>query len=168
MNLKLSLLHKSLLNLFYASFIITYLYITSDGGDNMDIRNCAKCGKIYAYDGQKLCLKCRREEEVKFQEIKKYLYDNPDADIKEVSDATGVSVKKIMDYLRQGRLQLKGENSKIVLECENCGTRIITGKFCDRCAEALENKLKGATGLRSTKLKKRTGDKMYIADRYRD
>lgn len=71
----------------------------------MDVRNCSRCGKIYAYDGFKICLSCRRDDEKDFKIIKEYIDENPGANISEVAEGTGVDTKKIIEFLREGRLK---------------------------------------------------------------
>ena len=106
----------------------------------MNVRNCTRCGKIYNYDGFKVCPTCRKDDEKDFQKVKEYLYENPGANIPEVSEATEVDAKKIIDFLRAGRLEI-ADDSNLILECENCGTSIRTGRFCDKCASGLQRDL---------------------------
>ena len=112
-------------------------------GGNMDIRNCRRCGRIYKYDGFPICPNCRMEDEKDFDKVKEYLDEYPMATVNDVSKDTEVPVSKIMDFLRQGRLELTDENN-IFLECEKCGKPIKTGRFCDKCAFELEQEMKGA------------------------
>ncbi|WP_427338124.1 TIGR03826 family flagellar region protein [Caloranaerobacter sp. DY30410] len=134
----------------------------------MNIRNCSKCGKIYVYDGiNKLCPKCRKEEEEEFRKVKEYIYDHPDANIQIVSEETGVPVKKILRYLREGRLELKDEHNNLILACERCGKPIKTGRFCDKCVVELQRELKSSVAKRDNIRKNKEKDKMYIAERYK-
>lgn len=110
----------------------------------MEIRNCEKCGKIYRYDGSKICMDCRREEENEFLRVKEYIYDNPGSTIQLVSEETEVSTKKIFRYLREGKLEIKDNNNNLVLDCERCGKPIKSGRFCEKCTIELERELKGA------------------------
>ena len=133
----------------------------------MDVKNCRKCGKIYAYDGHKVCNACRREEEEDFQKVKGYIYDNPDSTVQEISSETGISVQRIMRYLREGRLQLRGDNHNMILDCEKCGKAISTGRYCDRCAENLKKEFESVNSTKNEKSKKPDKDRMYIVDRHR-
>lgn len=137
----------------------------------MNVRNCRKCGKVYAYDGvNRLCPACRKEEEEEFKRVKEYIYDNPGATIQMVSEATGVDAKKILKYLREGKLEIKSENSNLLLDCEKCGRPIKSGRFCDECKSQLEREFKSAISKEkdSRELRKRSDkDKLYIADRHK-
>lgn len=132
----------------------------------MNIRNCKDCGKLFQYDGvSKLCYQCRKKEDEDFKVVKDYIYDNPKATIVAVSEETGVSEEKILGFLRQGRLEIVGENSGLVLDCENCGKSIRTGRFCDECAHEMERGFKGGFERPERKVKKSSErEKMFTAD----
>ncbi|NLJ78921.1 MAG: MerR family transcriptional regulator [Tissierellia bacterium] len=111
----------------------------------MDIRNCSNCGKIYNYDGFNICIQCRRDEEKLFQKVKEYLRENPGAAIPEISEETEVESSKIIEFLRQGRLEVKDANN-LILECERCEAPIRTGRFCDKCMVEMDREFKGSIG----------------------
>lgn len=134
----------------------------------MNIKNCITCGKIYNYDGFTICPTCRKANEGDFQKLKDYLYKNPGADISEVHEETGVDTKKIIDFLKEGRLEIKG-GGNLILECEGCGVSITTGRFCNKCTSDLQRELGQAAG--SPKVEKsKTGEKekskFRVIDRY--
>lgn len=130
-----------------------------------DLRNCPRCGKLFAHIGRPICNRCIEEEEEEFKVVKEYIYKNPGATVFEVSDATGVSVDKIMRFLREERLEISSENSNLILECEKCGTPIKTGRYCEQCRVNLSNEMKREFGIGQRKQEgiKSTGkEKMYI------
>lgn len=135
----------------------------------MDVRNCQECGKIYSYDGFNTCQQCRRSEEKDFKIVKDYIWENPGAGISEVSEETEIPTKKIIEFLRQGRLEIK-DQSNMVLPCEKCGESIKTGRFCEKCTLAMDREFKQSIGggnnpsqLGSGSIKTRIG----ITDRYK-
>ncbi|TCO76473.1 TIGR03826 family flagellar region protein [Marinisporobacter balticus] len=130
-----------------------------------EIRNCKECGRLFQYNGfSKICTKCQRKREDDFKSVREYIYENKGATITEVSEETGVDEDKILQFLREGRLEITGENSALILECERCGKGIKTGRFCDACARELEKELK--SGFTNTKeIKARKSEKMYTAER---
>lgn len=110
-----------------------------------DVRNCRRCGKIFNYiGGAPICHDCRRQDDEEFKKVKEYLYDHPRASIIEVSKELEISVQKIKGYLKEGRLEIIGEDGNMVLECEKCGKSINTGRFCNECSREL------AEGIKST------------------
>lgn len=120
----------------------------------MDVRNCAKCGRIFQYlIGAPICPKCKEKEEEEFQLVKTYIYDNKNANMMEVSNQTGVQMKLIERFIREGRLMLS-EDSPIFLRCEKCGTQIRTGRYCQSCSTSLSNEIRmGATQTPSENVK---------------
>ncbi|NLZ55038.1 MAG: MerR family transcriptional regulator [Thermoanaerobacteraceae bacterium] len=100
----------------------------------MDLRNCPKCGKLFVYSHRNLCPSCLKKDEEDFDRVRAFINDNPEATIEEVSEGTDVSVKKILEYLKEGRLMLRNNNVNIILECELCGAQILTGRICEKCS----------------------------------
>lgn len=99
----------------------------------MDIRNCRNCGNIFNYvRGPIICPACRESLEAKFREVKVYIQENPGVNIQNVSEKCDVEVSLIKQWLREERLEM-AEGSSIYLDCENCGTPIRSGKYCDKC-----------------------------------
>lgn len=134
----------------------------------MDIRNCKRCGNIFNYEGSKICLNCRRKEEENFQIVKEFLDINPGASVPVVVEETGVSMEQIMEFLREDRLEIRGE-AGYVLQCESCGEKIPSGRFCPSCIHQLQTEIKEVTKKDVPKPKKRrTETKFRIADRYTD
>jgi len=73
-----------------------------------------------------------KEEEEIFEKVREYVRENPDSTIKEICDACEVTTKRILTYLKDGRLEaskgLQGESL-----CSKCGRPIKTGRMCEKC-----------------------------------
>lgn len=106
----------------------------------MDLRNCKGCGKMFNYIGKPMCPTCEKNLEDKFQVVKKYVKDHPEAPITVVAEENEVSVNQIKRWVRQERLSFS-DASMVGLECEGCGTMIKTGRFCDMCKMTMQNNL---------------------------
>jgi len=103
-----------------------------------DVRNCRRCGKIFNYlGGPPICPVCKGLDEEDFKRIKEYLYDNPGASLSEVSNVLEISVEKIKGFLREGRLEIVGDDGNMILQCENCGKSIKSGRYCSECEREL-------------------------------
>ena len=133
----------------------------------MNIKNCTRCKNIYQYDGFKICHACRKADEEDFQRVKEYLEEYPGANISSVVENTKVDTKKVIEFLKEGRLEIEG-GGDIILQCEKCGVGIRTGRFCDKCAGGLEKELGQAmSSLRPDPTKKRDSSaKFRVVDRY--
>ena len=135
-----------------------------------DIRNCPRCGRVFAYYGRTICRRCMEAEEEEFKIVKEYIYEYPGATVYEVSDATDVSVDKIMRFLKEERLEITSEHSNLLLECERCGVPIKTGKYCQKCKDevAAEMRREFGVGQRNREAIMTTGrEKMYIVKKRR-
>lgn len=125
----------------------------------MNIKNCPKCKKIFSPNGsQMICNDCIKKEEEEFNSVREYLRENRGAGIDEVSEATGVSPKKILKYLKDGKLEVTDGMSQF-LKCEKCGKTIRTGQFCKQCSEKISNSLKSLIAVQDTP--KNAGIKMH-------
>lgn len=113
----------------------------------MDVTNCKSCGRLFNYiGGTQLCGSCKDKLEAKFQEVKEYLWDNPKANVQEISEEIGVSSNQLRQWIREERLQL-ADDSPILLSCENCNKKIVTGRFCQECKNKLARGFNDEFGL---------------------
>ena len=131
----------------------------------MEVKNCKGCGRLFNYmGGAPLCDGCRKKFEQKFQEVKQYLDENPNASVNQVSEDNDVSVKQIKQWIREERLSLS-EASLDGVTCEHCGRPIRTGRFCEKCKAAMANSF--ANSIEKPKplepqKKERDGNKMRL------
>lgn len=132
----------------------------------MELRNCKKCGRAFAYKGIPVCLRCKGNDEDEFRKVKDYLYDNPGATIREVSDETGVDEQQILRYLKDSRIEII-EEGNFVLECERCGKSLRSGKFCDVCVGEMRQEFSKAIKPKEEKVKPvpKPKEKMYITEK---
>ena len=111
----------------------------------MDVRTCRNCGRLYNSLGRitPFCPVCMKELEEKFNTCRQYIKEHQGANIQEVSENTGVSVKMIKQWVREERLSFVA-GSSVGIECESCGANILTGRFCNKCKTQLQNDLGSA------------------------
>lgn len=124
---------------------------------SLELTNCNKCGRAFMSDGSRYCKRCRGESEDEYKIVKKYVYDNPGVTILEVHEATGVAEKKILQYLREGRLEIV-DDVNFVLDCQRCGVSIKSGKFCEKCAREMAMELRSAFAPKKEKEPPKTPD----------
>jgi len=109
-----------------------------------EVRNCRRCKKIFMFvTGPQLCDACKKLEEEEFERVRSFLKEFPGATIQEVARETEVPTQQIYKYLKEGRLEV-AENSPIALQCENCGVRVKSGRFCINCSKKLANEMMNA------------------------
>ncbi len=107
-----------------------------------NLRNCSQCGRLFPYQGRNICGKCLEKEEDEFQLVRKYVRDHPGSGVLEVAEETKVEEDKILQFLRDGRLQSKGLTTS--LACERCGAVISSGRWCEKCASQVKAEIQGA------------------------
>ena len=89
-----------------------------------------------------ICEPCKKEEDKLFERIWEFLRDNPGVSMRVVSEELDVPYEQLMRYLREGRLQIKTPDGRIVLFCEKCGEIIKAGRICEGCEKGLTKALK--------------------------
>lgn len=105
----------------------------------MDVRTCKECKRIFNYlTGPVICPACREKLENKFQEVKKYIMEHQGASMQEVAEECEVDIIQIRQWLREERLELTA-SCPDGLTCESCGCSIRSGRFCDKCRNAMAN-----------------------------
>ena len=118
----------------------------------MEFKNCSKCGRMFNYfSGEVICENCKKELEQKFQDVKAYLEENPRAGLREISEACEVSTKQLKQWVLEERLTFT-EGSPIQLTCENCGAKILTGRFCAKCKGEVTNALNNTVRAREKQI----------------
>lgn len=110
----------------------------------MELQNCRNCKRLFNYiTGEKICPKCRKLLEEKFQEVKEFVREHPGMSASEVADECGTTLKQIKKWVREERLVFS-EDSLVGLECERCGRMIHSGRFCKDCAGGLADAMNDA------------------------
>ena len=139
----------------------------------MDIKNCEQCGKMFRSLGLNICPECVRENEKEFEKVKDYLKKHKGASISEVVEATGVEYAKIIDYLKDKRLEISGREGEILLRCESCGEPINTGRYCGKCLKNLHDEISGTKSAMKKEVQeekhrnKTSSEEFRIVDRYK-
>lgn len=117
----------------------------------MEIIPCKNCGRLFNYiRGNRMCPACLKKLEDKFMEVKKYVRENPNVDIQDLSEEMDVSVRQINQWIREERLVFS-DDSPIGLPCESCGVTIKTGRFCANCKTNMTAGFRAAAGLDAKK-----------------
>ena len=111
----------------------------------MEVKNCRNCKRLFNYmgGGYLLCPACMDELEKKFIQVRDYIRENPKASMTEISDDNEVSTSQIERWIREERLTFT-DDSPIGLECENCGVTIHSGRYCQKCKDAMAKGLDNA------------------------
>ncbi len=124
------------------------------------LKRCEGCGKYFGADSddQEFCASCSESEvtglkhikdpaEQRFVVARNLVYDNPNISPENLLNQMkamniDISIKEIMDYVRQGRLTLKNADPNNF--CEDCGKRILSGRKCPSCTKKFEDTIRSA------------------------
>ena len=109
----------------------------------MEVRNCPECGRLFNYIRTNLCPVCIKEAEEEFQKVRIHLRDHPNMSIVELAEETEVDEEKIIQWIREGRIEAKGLKD-FPLRCSQCGVPISSGSHCEKCDNKLFSELSKA------------------------
>lgn len=132
---------------------------------NLD--NCPECGQLFVRSVRSVCNNCYKKVEEDFQKVYQYIKqrENRMSTIYEVSEATGVKVTQIRQFIKEGRLRL-ADFPNMGYPCERCGTIIKTGNLCDECKRFINKEIRisfDADYRRQEMLKKMQGGVGYLS-----
>lgn len=126
----------------------------------MEVKVCSKCRRLFNYMyGPDICPDCLREEpematvqEKKgkrllfdseksnttedkelFESVKDYIVTHPRATVMQIAEANETTPSKLLDWVRDGRLEFTDESKEFWFECVSCSRKIRSGRLCNRC-----------------------------------
>ena len=109
----------------------------------MEVVNCRSCGRLFNYiSGYQICPDCKKRIEEKFEVVKQYLRDHPDATMKDVVEDNDVTRRQVEIWIREERISFSSEVGSEI-GCERCKKPIRSGKYCSRCRDIMTNTLNG-------------------------
>lgn len=107
----------------------------------MNLTYCPRCNKLFAKGIRDVCNNCVLEIEKEYERVASYLREHKGANIHDVSEATGVSVKQITKFIREGRIST-ANMPNMTIPCEVCGLPIHEGNLCGSCRSKLQRDMK--------------------------
>ncbi len=69
---------------------------------------CRRCSQFFTVQGTlgQLCPNCIRDEEAMYLRVRAFVKDNPGVSVQEVSEILSISRSKIMNYIKEERLEV--------------------------------------------------------------
>ena len=127
----------------------------------MEPTNCPRCGKLFMKLRDPVCASCMKDDEENFETVRAFVKEFPNRTIKEVSDECNVSVKRILQYIRDGRLEASsGIQSEVT--CSKCGKQILSGRMCELCVKEVGSQI----GSMAQEAKTKPGEQKKAANVY--
>lgn len=139
----------------------------------MTLKNCSWCGKVFVHPSDNVCPSCRQEEEEDFEKVYTFLKTKRSANVDAAHEATGVDRRRIIKFIRTGRLVSDSGAFEIYAECENCGDPILEGRYCETCTKTLQDEVQAIKQLNKekdkdkekTKKERKAQERMHYANR---
>lgn len=104
------------------------------------LSNCIRCGNLFVSSGIAVCPQCMLHVEGEYRICADYLREHNMVNIYTLSEATGVSVKQITQFVREGRISV-AETPNLGYPCEKCGASINKGRLCEKCAASFNKEI---------------------------
>ncbi|MDF2539662.1 MAG: flagellar protein [Herbinix sp.] len=123
----------------------------------MEVKVCKNCRRLFKYIyGPELCPECTKltandqkegvnkkptvslkpvvaEEEDKFNQVRDYIMTHPRATIIQISEVNDIAPTKLLEWIREDRLEFSEDSQDAWFECQKCGAKIKSGRLCNRC-----------------------------------
>lgn len=120
----------------------------------MEVRVCKNCRRLFKYIyGPELCQECSnllsetksepkesnkikpvvKGEESKFLEVRDYIMARPNASISQIAEDNDILPSKLLEWVREERLEFSEASADAWFNCEKCGAKIKSGRLCNRC-----------------------------------
>jgi len=106
----------------------------------LNVGYCPRCGKLFSRSYHEVCANCVKEIEEQYTLCRDYLKENKYATLSQLSEETGVPMKQILKFIREGRLATT-DAPNITYPCESCGTPIREHYLCPNCRDRLAKKI---------------------------
>ncbi len=71
------------------------------------LKNCKKCGKLFVSTGSMICSSCIEADRDLYGRITEYIAHRPNSTIFDVAEALDISVRKVLDLVNDGNLELR-------------------------------------------------------------
>ncbi|TJY41944.1 flagellar protein [Cohnella pontilimi] len=113
----------------------------------MNLANCPRCGKLFSRQARNVCPNCIATMEKEYETCVAYLKENKHhCTMHDLSEATGVSVRQIKEFIREGRISMDGAPN-MSYPCDSCEQPIREGHLCENCKADLQKQMKLAESL---------------------
>jgi flagellar operon protein (TIGR03826 family) len=107
-----------------------------------NLMNCPQCGKLFIKRIRENCDVCHQEEEKQYDVVYKFIRrsENRNATLLDVSEATKVPEFRIIQFIHQGRIRVKGYPN-FAYPCDGCQAPINEGRLCEECKNRIKSDL---------------------------
>ncbi|MEI7025643.1 flagellar protein [Paenibacillus sp. y28] len=105
------------------------------------VDHCSSCGKVYQRNVRQLCQDCIHQADSNLDKCLSFLRRDKKASSQSLSDHTGVPIKEITRFLREGKILIV-DFPNLTYACASCGGPIRQHKLCSPCSEWLSRDIR--------------------------
>ncbi len=104
----------------------------------MDVQSCKSCGRIFSASRPGICPKCKEKEEEDLKVVTESLRDEPNQNIDDLAENTGVEKKVILKFIREGKIASDAVVGEV--KCGRCGrpAESLAVRLCAKCSAELQ------------------------------
>ena len=108
-------------------------------------KQCSICQKAIPKSYQSdICPQCMDNN--LFSDVKDFIRNN-DVNEYQVAEYFHLPVRKIKGWIKEGRIEYKEQNEKMVtfgrVHCQRCGAPVTFGTLCQKCLKLINNNVSG-------------------------
>ena len=107
----------------------------------LKVSHCPDCGRVYQINIRNLCADCASAMDRKLNAIESYMSRRRHADVRELSSETGIAVKEIQGFIRNGKISAS-YYVNLYDACDRCGGPTKSGTMCVSCKNNLRSEIK--------------------------
>jgi len=107
----------------------------------LKVSHCPNCGRVFQINIRNLCADCASAMDRKLNAIESYMTRRRHADVGELSSGTGISVKEIQGFIRNGKISAS-YYANLYDACDRCGGPMKSGTMCITCKIKLQSEIK--------------------------
>lgn len=74
-----------------------------------------------------------KDDEEIFEQVRDYIMANPKASVAQISEENDIPPTKLFEWIKDDRLEFSYDSEYAWFNCEKCGTKIKSGRICNRC-----------------------------------
>ncbi|UUZ79518.1 hypothetical protein LJK88_30860 [Paenibacillus sp. P26] len=127
----------------------------------LKVDHCPKCGKVYQKNLRNLCQSCIDSYEDDYNRCNAYLRDHRKSTNAELSQATGVSERQIIGFIKENKLPI-GSYPHLHYPCSSCRAPIRQHHLCSSCSIRISKEIRH---LQEQEAKKERGSGFQIRER---
>lgn len=107
----------------------------------MPLTNCTICAKLFNRTTGRVCPACLASDEEEFERVVEYMREHNVRSILDLASGAGVQRTRIVQWIRDGKLELREGVNHAEGACKRCGKPAGGGDICGACRAKLAREI---------------------------